>query len=297
MLEHTAKPPSRPKAVAVIETETGIGPAIGTYLEAAGVTVSRLAAADLAGPDEASADRHAATALAGCDAAVLAADLPMEMPHRIAGYMANLRVAASLVRQVDGAGIRHLVCLSSEAVYPPDVDHVNEASCAAASDLIGGMHRAREVMLQSLHKVPTAVLRLAQVYGVPGDDRPGPDRMLRWVAAGEDIRLPGGGEDRRDYVLVDDVCRIVDETLAHGSRGVLNVATGHSIDLATVARKIVAVMHAQHRVQSVPRARPITHREFDITAVFKAFPKLALLPLDQGLARAVERLGDAVGGS
>lgn len=297
MLEHTAKPPSRPSAVAVIETETGIGPAISSHLEALGMAVNRVDAAALAGPDEAAADACLGAALAGRQAVVLAADLPIEAPRRIAGYMANLRVAAALVRQVDGSEIGHLVCLSSEAVYPPDVDHVNESSCAAASDLIGGMHRAREVMLQSLHKVPLAVLRLAQVYGVPGDDRPGPDRMVRWVAAGEDIRLPGGGEDRRDYVLVDDVCRVVDETLSHGSRGILNVATGHSIDLATVARKIVAVMHAQPRVQSVPRARPITHRDFDITAVFKAFPKLALLPLDQGLARAVERLGVTVGES
>ena len=170
---------------------------------------------------------------------------------------------------------------------------MNESTCAAASDLLGGMHRAREVMLQSLYRMPVAVLRLAQVYGWLAEDRPGPDRMLRSLSAGEDIRVPGGGEDRRDYVLADDVYRVVDETLAHVSRGVLNVATGHSIDLNTVARKVVAVMHSEPRIQSIPRAAAITHREFDITAVFKAFPKLAFLPLDQGLSMVAERLGDS----
>ncbi len=297
MLEHTAKPPARPTAVTVIQTDTGIGSVLSDHLDAAGVDLHRVDAADLAVGDEAAADARLAAAMAGCQAVVLAANLPIEAPHRMDGYMANLRVAASVVRQVEPAGVGHIVYLSSEAVYPPDVDHVNEASCAAASDLVGGMHRAREVMLQSLHKVPVAVLRPAQVYGLPGEDRPGPDRMLRWAASGEELRMPGGGEDRLDYVLVDDVCRVVDETLSHASRGVLNIATGHSIDLATVARKIAAVMQGEQRVHSVPRARPITHRDFDITAVFKAFPKLALLPLDQGLSRVAERMSQTVGGS
>lgn len=293
MLEHTAKPPARPSGVTVIRTETGIGSGLADHLDAAGMMVRRVDAEALAEMAEREATDHLAAAMEGCPALVLAADLPLVAPHRIDGCMANLRLAAAVVRLVESGAAQHLVYISSEAVYPPDVDHVNESSCASACDLLGGMHRAREVMLQSLHKVQVAILRTAQIYGLFGEDRPGPDRMLRAVAAGEEIRVPGGGEDRRDYVLVDDLYRIVEETLSHASRGVLNVATGHSVDLATVARKVLAVMHVQAGVQTVPRAQPITHRDFDITAVFKAFPKLAFLPLDQGLVRAAERLGSA----
>lgn len=290
VLEHTAKPPVRPGAVALIQTGNGIGRGLGDFLEGLGVVVRRVDASALAAMDDRAADAELAGSLDGAEAAVLAADLPLEAPHRVDGYLANLRLAAALVRVVESGGPAHLVYISSETVYPADTDHVNEASCAAAADLLGGMHRAREVMLQSLFRVPVAVLRLAQVYGWPAEDRLGPDRMLRSLAAGDDIRLPGGGEDRRDYVLVDDVYRVVDETLTHASRGILNVATGHSVDLNTVARKVLAVMQAKSEIHSIPRAAAITHRDFDITAVFKAFPKLAFLPLDQGLARAVERL-------
>lgn len=293
MLEHTIDPPAKPARVVVLGADGFVGSHVSARLRADGVPVLDVATADIVPEDEAGAEL--APLLRPDDAVVFAAARRLAMARDTAGLVGNIRLAQTVCAAVMAQPVAHVVYLSSEAVYPPEVAHINESSCAAPHDLAGILHKTREVMLAAAVKAPLAVLRLASVYGADaGDDAYGPTRLLHGALNERLIKISGAGEETRDHVLVDDVCELVAEVLRHRSRGLANIASGHSVDFATLAHRIAGLNEGPVEVRQMPRAAPITHRHFDITVLFKAFPRFAFTPLEQGLGKVhQEMIGSA----
>jgi len=74
--------------------------------------------------------------------------------------------------------------------------------------------------------------------------------------------------------------------LRYRSRGLLNLASGRSVSYAELARKVAAQFDGPVTIVGTPRQTPITHRHFDVTALYKAFPTFRFTPLGEGLAKA-----------
>jgi UDP-glucose 4-epimerase len=207
----------------------------------------------------------------GRDAATLIKNLVM---------MQNVCAALAEVR------CAHLVYASSDAVYGSKAALISEETLASPDDLYGAMHLSRELMARSLGDSAVLTLRPTGIYG--SDDTHnsyGPNRFRRTAIAEKRIRLFGRGEEMRDHVHVDDLANLTVLCLERRSIGVLNVATGVSCSFANVARLVVENCAEAIEIENMPRASPITHRHFDITALIKAFPEFRFTALDQGLAR------------
>jgi ADP-L-glycero-D-manno-heptose 6-epimerase len=105
-------------------------------------------------------------------------------------------------------------------------------------------------------------LRYFNVYG-PGEQHKGPMASVAWhfnrqLLDGGEIRLfegSGGfadGEQRRDFVYVDDVCVVNLWFLRHPEvSGVFNVGTGHSQSFNDVANAVIA-WHGRGRIRYIP---------------------------------------------
>ncbi len=284
MLEHTVDPPADPARVVVLGSEGFVGSHLAARVGGAAVPLLTMDTDRIGtGPVAAAA---LAESLQADDAVVLAARRPLTSSRDVSGLMANLQIAETVCAALAARPVTHVVYLSAESVYPLGEPHINESSCAASHDLAGILHKTREVMLEATVRSPLAILRLANVYGTDaGDDAYGPTRLLAGAVGERTIRISGAGEEMRDHVLIDDACELISEVLRHRSRGLANIATGHSIDFATLAQKIAGLQGRPVEIQQMPRAAPITHRHFDITVLFKAFPRFAFTPLDQGLGK------------
>jgi ADP-L-glycero-D-manno-heptose 6-epimerase len=102
----------------------------------------------------------------------------------------------------------------------------------------------------------------------------------------------GDGEQRRDFVCVDDVVR-VNLFFADGPprRGVLNVGSGRSRSFNEVARTIIG-LRGEGEVEYVPfdegvRGRYQSFTEADLTALRAAGYVAPFTPLEEGIATAV----------
>jgi len=105
-------------------------------------------------------------------------------------------------------------------------------------------------------------LRYFNLYG-PGEQHKGPMASVAWhfnrqLLDGGEIRLfegSGGfadGEQRRDFVYVDDVCAVNLWFLRHPEvSGVFNVGTGHSQSFNDVANAVIA-WHGRGRIRYIP---------------------------------------------
>ena len=195
--------------------------------------------------------------------------------------------------QSSDAPCKHLVYISSDAVYAPGIELLREDTPAdpAPGNLHGIMHITREKIIATAcaqQNVPLLRLRPTIVYGV-GDTHNGygPNRYLRQAKAGEPIKLFGQGEEKRDHLHVEDLAAVIRESILHGTTGVLNVASGVSTSFMGCAEAVKAAAESNGTdviIEGSERANPITHLHFDTTELVKAFPGLSFRELSSGLS-------------
>lgn len=277
--------PRPPARVVVLGGRGFVGGELLKALTGAGIPAlaPTRAELDLGAPD---AGERLGALLQPGDAVVVLAALTPDKGRGLRPFVANIAIGAAVAHALERGRPAHVVYVSSDAVYPMDVGRISEASCAQPPDLYGMMHLAREAMLAAASPAPLAVLRPTLLYGARDTHNSyGPNRLRRTAHADGRITLFGEGEETRDHVLVDDAVALIMLVLHHRSRGLLNVATGQSVNYAELARKVAAQFDGPVEVAGTPRQTPITHRHFDVTALHKAFPTFRFTPLDEGLAR------------
>jgi UDP-glucose 4-epimerase len=282
VLEHLNPVRKAPSRVVIIGGGGFVGGAIGDQLAADKVPILALTRKelDLLKP-EASATLQ--RLLQAHDSVVFVSALAPTRNNAM--LIDNLRMAEAVCAALAAQAVAHLAYISSDAVYSDDADPVTERSCQQPSSLHGAMHLAREIMLRTTLKLPLAILRPTLIYGAKDPHNGyGPNRFRRLAAKGEAITLFGDGEEKRDHVHVDDVAALASAVLHHRSKGVLNIATGHSASFREVAEMVIALSPRSVEIRGTPRQNPITHRHFDITDCLKAFPEFHYIPLRDGLA-------------
>lgn len=282
MLEHLNPRPVEPSRVVIVGAGGFVGGAIRKRLDDSGVPTLPLTRNDLDLFD-AGAAGTLRDLLKPSDSVVMISAIA---PAKTVGmFVQNVKMAEVVCAALSETEVRHLIYISSDAVYADDANPVTEASPCAPSTLHGMMHAARELMLKSSTKAPVAMLRPTLIYGA-GDPHNGygPNRFRREAERGGPIMVFGEGEERRDHVLVDDVARVAALALAYRSAGTLNVVTGVSTSFHDIAHIIAKQYRVAVKSQPRPGPRPhLLHRFFDITNCLKAFPTFHYTPLSEGL--------------
>jgi UDP-glucose 4-epimerase len=204
----------------------------------------------------------------------------------------NLTICKTVCETLRKSPVRHVVYISSDAIYADSDKPLTESSCAQPGSLHGVMHLAREVMLANAWQGPLCLLRPTLIYGKNDPHNGyGPNRFLRQVFNDEDIILFGDGEERRDHVWIEDVAEIVSRVILYQSYGTLNIATGEVISFRQIAEKIIKLTGKSSGIKGTPRSSPMPHngyRPFSIDATFKAFSDFRYTSFDEGIRMVFE---------
>jgi UDP-glucose 4-epimerase len=294
MLLHKNASPVKPARVLILGAGGFLSPELARLLDADAVPTRAIGSKEV--------DLTSATAPGGLaaeirqdDAVVMAAALTPDRGRDIATLMKNLRMAENVCAALGRARPAYFLYVSSDGVYDARFSSLlNEESTCEPADLYCLMHIARERMLEQTCRaanVPLGIVRPCAIYG-PGDTHNsyGPNRFIRTARQDGKITLFGGGEEKRHHVYVTDVAEMIRLCLLHASTGVINAVTGEAVAFADVAQKIAAAMGGSVVVEPTPRANPVTHRQFDTTALVRAFPGFRATSLDAGLAQAIQEM-------
>jgi UDP-glucose 4-epimerase len=287
MLQHAHATPQKPARVVVLGAGGFIGGTILRRLQAAGLATSGLdrPAFDLLVPGAVS---DLVSALQVTDTFVfVSARAPVK---NSAMLLENLRMGDVVGTALHRQPVRHVIYISSDAVYRDSDQPLSEDSCAEPGSLHGVMHLAREVMVRTAFPGPFTIIRPTLVHGLDDPHNGyGPNRFRRLAAAGKEIVLFGEGEERRDHVAVEDIAELILRVVLQRSTGIVNAVSGEVVSFRDLAEFCAAQFPTRVAVRGSPREGPMPHRgyrPFAPSAALAAFPDFRFTPWRDGLARA-----------
>jgi UDP-glucose 4-epimerase len=299
MLTHCNATPRTPSRVTVLGSRGFVATRLIRMLAGQGIACRPVGSAevDLIAP-------AAAAELAGIlrpgDSVVVTSALTPEKGRDRATFLKNVAMIDNLCKGLARASCAQVVYVSSDSVYDSRFTQINEETACESSDLYALAHIVREKLLAEACEsanLPLAIVRPCAIYGA-GDTHNsyGPNRFLRTALSEGRIALFGEGEEVRDHVYIDDIGRIIFESLLRGSCGVINAVSGTALTFREVARKIVEAIARPVAIETMPRRIPMVHKRFDPAALFQAFPGLATTSLDTGIRKSLAEWTDSEAG-
>jgi len=189
-----------------------------------------------------------------------------------------------------------LLFFSSAAVYGEETNDLalREASAICPQTFYGlskfNGERMLGMMLKDWATQAMLCLRPPLVYG-PGDAGRtyGPSGFCIAALGGEKIQMWGDGTELREFLFIEDLCRVVVALLERGATGVINLAFGQSHSFKEVIYRIEAILGQSLSPVILRRTKIKADNRFDPTYLRSLLSaSIQPTPLDQGLRRILE---------
>ena len=212
----------------------------------------------------------------------------------------NVGGTVSVMEAMRDVGVERVVLISSGAVYgdqqdqplrentPPDPRSPYAVSKLAAE------HYVRTI--GTLWGIETVSLRVFNAYGpgqpLPAEHPPVIPHFLRLAVRGGTMIIHGDGEQRRDFVFLDDVVEamVAAATAPNVDRLVINVGRGKEVSITTLVQHVAECVGASVDWMFIEDQDPGPSRmRADISLARKLLGYKPLVSLAQGLSLMMER--------
>jgi UDP-glucose 4-epimerase len=217
-----------------------IGSHLETALQAKGMKVigKSLPEVDLSDPSDIN---KISTYLTPSTTIVLAAAVKRQFGDTLEAYKMNLAIVENVCSLIMQSPVKRIIFFSSAAVYGEETHNTNisEETQVNPTSYYGIAKYTSERLLAKAVKTNLATtlvcLRPPLAYG-PGDKGKtyGPSGFSGAAKEGSTITLWGDGTELREFLFIEDLCRIVAHLINSDFEGVLNAVSGTSICFADV---------------------------------------------------------------
>ena len=190
-------------------------------------------------------------------------------------------------------GVEKFIFASSNAAVGEQTPPIDELKVPKPLSPYGASKLAGEALCNCYYHsfgLKTVSLRFANCYGTYSNHKTSVvSRFVRWASEEKPIIIYGSGNQTRDFIHVDDVCRaihlsIVAEDLASGE--IFQVATGTETTISKLAEMVGKVTEKNLKVIYKPaRKAEITRNYSDISKAREILCFQQSIDLEEGLSR------------
>jgi UDP-glucose 4-epimerase len=228
-------------------------------------------------------------------AVIMCAAIKKQLGDNAETFNQNLKIAVNLARLLETHPISRFILFSSAAEYGEDVHnlHIDEETPVQPVSYYGIAKFASErIFYKALtrHEGCTyLIIRPALVYGpAEADTFYSPSGFLKAALRKESIILWGDGEERREFVYIDDLVEATYRLIFHPYSGVVNMVSGLNYQYID-ALKIISELIPDHlQIKSRPRSKPNVDHGFNNQRLLDLAPDLVFTSLREGLKQVFE---------
>ena len=274
--------PVIPSRVVILGKDGFIASAAKKRLDDAGCNALAIGKSDIDLTDNKSANQLASILNENDTLLFISAIAPVK---DIQMFQSNIKICRNVCDALVKTNIKHLIYISSDAVYKDSMSNISENSCAEPESLHGIMHLTREKMLKHYFNNNLCILRPTLIYGSKDPHNGyGPNQFIRKLLNKENIELFGNGEELRDHVWIDDVVEIIIKAIMHLTNGCLNITSGNILSFNEIANIIIKCNKNSLKVNSNPRTSNMPHngyRSFDPSILLNNFKDFSFNKFDE----------------
>jgi UDP-glucose 4-epimerase len=206
----------------------------------------------------------------------------------------NIAMVENFMRAVQPGQVLSCVYLSSTDIYGnhPALP-ITEGTAALPEFYYGASKLANETLLlrAGLADYPVTCLRLPGIYGPTDQGHSMLGMFARRVLRGQELTVFGDGSTLRDFVLVTDLCAIIESLLERPHHGMLNVATGQSMKLLDILHLLAKTAGCGLNLRYAPPGPRSHDLVFDNNALAAALgDTLSMTPLAEGARILIDSL-------
>jgi nucleoside-diphosphate-sugar epimerase len=205
----------------------------------------------------------------------------------------NVDLAVALMGLAADLKLRRCIGIGSQAEYGPKASAPPEDTDPAPNSQYGAAkvaaHRAMAALAEK-QGMGLAWMRLYAAYGPGNDPRWMLETVIRCLLRGERPRLTAG-EQRLDYLYIDDLGQAVARVLEQGCQGVFNLASGQAPTMRSTVETLRDLIDPSLPLGlgDQPYAPgPLPHLEADIGKLRSSTGWEPAMPLREGLARTID---------
>ncbi|HVU37719.1 MAG TPA: NAD-dependent epimerase/dehydratase family protein [Opitutales bacterium] len=190
-------------------------------------------------------------------------------------------------------GVKKMVLASTSSLYAGSpLPFTEDQPVNTPLSPYAASKKAAELLAYSHHKMhglDITVLRYFTVFGPAGRPDMSLFRFIRWIEAGQPLKLFGDGKQSRDFTFVDDIARGTVLAVKPVGYEIVNLGGGRSpTSLTEVIAKIETALGKKARVEGLPPlAADIKSTRADIAKAARLLGWQPETAFDDGLAATI----------
>lgn len=219
---------------------------------------------------------------------VIVSSITLRKEDSIKAMIKNISMATNISSFLEKNILSHVIFISSVEVYGlvSEGNPINEKLLPAPSNFYGISKITSEYLLKKACKkkgTSLSILRFPGIYGK--DDNGSVINILVSSAVNGKVTIFGDGEDKRDFVHIDDVCMVIDGCISNSVNDLINVATGKSYSINEIVSMIKSSTLSSFKIEYAKGKGADRIREafYDIRLLGKHFPDLEFIGLEEGI--------------
>jgi UDP-glucose 4-epimerase len=213
--------------------------------------------------------------------------------NQIDGFHQNILIDQNIARCLEKKPVKKCLYFSSVSVYGETTTNtkITENTSVDPSTLYGvGKFVGEKVLRFSANSAgfPLLVLRCCKVYGPGNPDTIsyGPDKFINTIMKDNRLSLFGKGEEKRDYLFIQDLIGIIKHLAFSEARGILNLVSGNSFSFKEIASLLRKITKRDFSEITLDRKNQMIHQGFIIDKLVSDCRDVSFTDLEKGLKRA-----------
>ena len=225
---------------------------------------------------------------------VLAAAAKRQFGDTLEAFRLNTQIVENVCHLLEKNPVKRVIYMSSTAVYGEETENtsISEATRVNPTSYHGINKYTSERLLKKVcaHNNTTSLvcLRPPLVYG-PNDNGKtyGPSGFSAAALENTQLILWGDGTELREFIYIEDLCRIIELLADNEFEGELNVVSGKQYNFADVVT-ILKHKFPKLNVKSKPRSKQKANNAFDARKIKSLLPEnFTFTPLELGLKKTI----------
>jgi len=145
----------------------------------------------------------------------------------------------------------YIVHISTIYTYKPSDDEVKTEESIVMPGTFYGLSKLYSEAIVLKSNLQSSVLRLASFYDSEGAARSHQRLLYDWIDLaknGQDLTIWGTGQERRNYLHVNDAVDAILQSIGKRALGVYNIASNETLTTSEIAETILRTVNSESRI-------------------------------------------------